>query len=291
MSLPDPADLSAAIGIGGGYLRCTGPVHELVFRAHHLPQLRLVARMGRRGAYLPVSVGPFRRGLGRLVRRQLSAAGWVATRDDRSARFLAGWSGGWRVPDLAACRIGVDRPSLDAGEPGVVGVVLRSLPRSDLGFAAVSMLEEQGLKVRFGVQSNAGRTNDDRQLYAARGVLEGADEFGHLLTSSPRPSVVVAGRLHAALDAIAAGIPTIHIGYERKSAGAFGDLGLGDYVIDAWTGHPGQLVSLVAGLATDPGPYWDRLSSRFERLADQWGQLVEQVSRLVSAPAGQSSLR
>jgi hypothetical protein len=289
MDLPDPGDLDAAIGIGGGYLRCTDPVHELVFRAHHLPQLRLVARMGRKGAYLPVSVGPFRRGLGRTVRRALAATGWVAARDDRTARYLAGWSGGRRVADLAACRIGVDRPALRPGEPGVVGVVLRSLPRSDLGFATVSMLEERGLKVRFGVQSSSGRTNDDRSFYAARGVLDQADDFGHLLDSSPRPSVIVAGRLHAALDAIAAGIPTIHLGYERKSVGAFDDLGLADYVIDAWTGQPGQLADRLVELATDPAPYWERLSTRFDPLANQWSQLSELVGRLVSAPAGPAS--
>jgi polysaccharide pyruvyl transferase WcaK-like protein len=291
MDLPDPADLRAAIGVGGGYLRSADPVHEAVFRAHHLPQLRLIARMGVRGAYLPISVGPFRRGLGRLVRWELASVGWVAARDDRSARYLAGWGGGWRMPDLAACRIGVDRPALQPGEPGVIGVVLRSLPRSDLGFASVSILEERGLKVRYGLQSSSGRTNDDRSLYAAHGVLDEADDFGTMLASSPRPSAILAGRLHAALDAIAAGIPAIHVGYERKSLGAFSDLGLADYVIDAWTGVPGDLADRIVELAADPEPYWERLWNRFDPLADRWAQLVEGVSRLLSAPAARRGWR
>ena len=278
--LPHPADLTAAIGIGGGYLRAADPVHELIFRAHHLPQLRLVAAMEGRGAYLPVSVGPFRRGLGRTVRRRLAAAAWVATRDDRSQRYLTGWAPGHRFPDLAACRLGVDRPPLRVGADGVVAVALRALTGTDLGFEAVSLLEQRGFKLRLGIQSSSGRTNDDGSFYAERGVSADAEDFGAVLTSDPRPAVVVAGRLHAALDAIAAGYPTVHIGYERKSMGAFRDLGLADYVVDAWTGTPDRVVALAGELADDPGPYWKRLEDRFEDLATAWDDLGRMVQDL-----------
>jgi hypothetical protein len=281
VDLPHPGDLTAAIGLGGGYLRSADPAHELIFRAHHLPQLHLVADLGPRGAYLPVSVGPFRRGLGRTVRRALGRAAWVATRDDRSHRYLKGWANGQRLPDLAACRIGVDRPALAPGDDGVVGVALRSLAHSDLGMEAVSILEGRGFKPRFGIQSSSGRTNDDRRFYQAQGVLDRSEDFAHLLDDPPRPRVVVAGRLHAALDAIAAGIPTIHLGYERKSAGAFADLGLDRYLVDAWTGEASELADLVAEVAADPDPYWDRLSSRFDALARSWDELGQRVAALV----------
>lgn len=284
LQLPDPEELTAAIGLGGGYLRSLDPVHELIFRAHHLPQLRLVARMGPRGAYLPVSVGPFRRGLGRLVRRELGSVGWIATRDDRSARYLSGHASPWRVPDLAACRVGVQQPTFEAGEAGVIGVVLRSLGHSDLGFSAVSILEQRGFKPRFGIQSSSGRTNDDRPHYARRGVLNQAEDFGDLLRSGPRPAVILAGRLHAALDAIAAGYPTIHLGYERKSVGAFNDLGLGDYVVDAWSGRADDLADRLAALAADPEPYWERLSGRFDALACAWDDIGSRIAELVTAP-------
>ncbi len=280
LDLPDPADLTAAVGLGGGYLRSADPVHELIFRAHHLPQLRLVAAMGGNGAYLPVSVGPFRRGLGRTVRRQLASVSWVATRDDRSQRYLAGWATAERCPDLAACRLGVDRPSLTPGADGVVAVALRSLPNSTAGFDAVSLLERRGFKIRLGVQSSSGRTNDDRTFYAAHGVLEDAEDFGDLLATEPRPSVVLAGRLHAALAAIAAGYPTVHLGYERKSAGAFADLGLSDYVVDAWTGRADAVADLVGRLVEDPTTYWNRLGDRFDDLERSWKGLVAKVERL-----------
>lgn len=280
LELPDPADLIAAIGLGGGYLRSSDPVHELIFRAHHLPQLRLVATMGPNGAYLPISVGPFRRGLGKTVRRQLSSVSWVATRDDRSQRYLTGWARAQRYPDLAACRIGIDRPELRHGTDGVVAVALRSLLHSNVGSQAVSLLEQRGFKTRFGIQSSSGRTNDDRSFYAEQGTLSGAVDFGTLLSTDPRPSVVLAGRLHAAIEAIAAGYPTVHLGYERKSLGAFTDLGLADYVVDAWTASPELVASLVADLAEDPGPYWDRLADQFDDLERSWRDLGERIQRL-----------
>jgi polysaccharide pyruvyl transferase WcaK-like protein len=282
VELPHGDDLQAAIGIGGGYLRTMDPVHELIFRAHHLPQVRLVASLGAAGAYLPVSVGPFRAGLGRSVRRALASTAWVATRDDRSTRYLAGWASTRRTPDLAACRLGVERPARRAGDPGVVGIVLRSLRQSDLGFAAVSILERRGMKPRYGVQASSGRTNDDRRHYASHGVADLAEDFGALLASDPAPAVILAGRLHAALDAIAAGFPTIHIGYERKSLGAFSDLGLADYVVDAWTGRPETLADQALALAADPEPYWARLETRFDTLAAAWRQLGEQVADVCS---------
>ncbi|MGF1599969.1 MAG: polysaccharide pyruvyl transferase family protein [Acidimicrobiales bacterium] len=285
LDLPRPCDLSAAIGIGGGYLRATTPTTELAVRGHHLPQLRLVATMGRRGAYLPLSVGPFRRGLGRTVRRLLAAPAWVATRDDRSTRYLAGWANTWRLPDLAACRLGVDRPRHRPGDADIIGVILRYLPGSDLGFAAVSMLENRGFKARFGVQSTAGPSDDDRPFYRARGVLDGAEDVGLLLDDvEHRPSVIMAGRLHAALDAIAAGIPTVHLGYGRKSVGTFDDLGLGDWVFDAWTAHPAHVADAVEALAADPGPYWDRLSGRFDHLAASWDRLGASIEALAALP-------
>lgn len=284
VNLPSAADLTAAIGIGGGYLRTVDPMHELIFRAHHLPQLRLIGDLGTNGAYLPVSIGPFRRGLGRLVRRELGRVGWVACRDDRSTRYVSGWANRQRLPDLAACRLGVDRPALRPGEPGVVGVALRSLPHSNLGLSSISILEERGFKTRLGVQSSSGRTNDDRSFYADRDLLDQAEDFGQLLSTPPRPSVILAGRLHAALEAIASGHPTIHLGYERKSFGAYADLGLSEYVVDAWTGEPAALADMVASLAEDPEPYWDRLSDRFDDLAQAWTVLGRQVANACSAP-------
>ena len=281
VDLPEPDSVDAVVGIGGGYLRSGDAMHEAVFRAHHLPQLRLIARAGARGAYLPVSVGPFRRGLGRIVRRELAQVAWIGARDNRTARYLGGHARVRRTPDLAACHLGVTRPRLVPGDPNCVGVALRALRNSSLGPATVEELRRRGFRVQFGVQSSAGRTNDDRSFYRELGVESDAQDFGALIGGDGAgPGVILAGRLHAALAAIAAGRPTIHLGYERKSAGAFADLGLSDYVVDAWTGDPGRLADLVVRLAADPQPYWERLASRFDRLGHEWGRLVDDVATL-----------
>lgn len=282
LDLPDPGDLDAIIGLGGGYLRSSDPAHEVIFRAHHLPQLRLIGQAGARGAYLPVSVGPFRRGLGQTVRRHLHRAAWVAVRDDRSARYLTGHANRLRYPDLAACHIGNTRPPCRPGLDGVIGVALRSLDHSHLGPAVIEQLVERGFKARYGVQSSSGRTNDDRSYYRELGWSADQEDFGVLLDTDPRPSVVVAGRLHAALAAIAAGFPTVHIAYERKSAGAFADLGLSEYAVDAWTGDPSTTTDLVAALADDPQPYWNRLADRFDPLAGAWDELTGRVADVAS---------
>ncbi|MEM7339989.1 MAG: hypothetical protein AAF467_15140 [Actinomycetota bacterium] len=279
--LPAPDDLDAVIGIGGGYLRSNDPVHELVFRAHHLPQLQLIAQLGARGAYLPVSVGPFRRGLGRVVRRTLGEVAWVAVRDDRSARYLGGWARTRRAPDLGACWIGRTRPALAPGDPGVAGIALRALRGTSLGVDTIEALTLRGVKTRFGLQSDHGRTNDDRAFYAAAGITD-AVGFGELLATEPRPGVMLAGRLHAALEAIAAGIPTIHLGYERKSFGAYADLGLPDHVVDPWTTTADDLADRIEALAADPEPYWAALTDRFGALEQSWNDLGEAVHQLVS---------
>ena len=159
---------------------------------------------------------------------------------------------------------------------------LRAIRRSPL-FATVAILEDRGYKLRYGIQASAGRNNDDRQLYARRGVADQAEDFGLVLASEPAPSVILAGRLHAALEAIAAGYPAIHIGYERKSAGAFGDLGLADYTVDAWTGSPEMLADRVQALAADPGPYWDRVGESLDSLALAWHHVRERVAEICLA--------
>jgi Polysaccharide pyruvyl transferase len=65
--------------------------------------------------------------------------------------------------------------------------------------------------------------------------------------------LVIATRLHAAVLAVALGIPTVAVAYERKVAGAFTDLGLERYVVtpdvDSQTLHRAALTA--AGSVAD----------------------------------------
>jgi polysaccharide pyruvyl transferase WcaK-like protein len=64
-----------------------------------------------------------------------------------------------------------------------------------------------------------------------RGPLAGALD-GWLRTVATH-RLVIATRLHAALLAVAVGVPTVAIAYERKVHDAFVDLGLGQFVVGA----------------------------------------------------------
>jgi len=291
VNLPNAQDLTAAIGIGGGYLRCMDPVHEAILRAHHMPQLDLIAAMGSRGAYLPVSIGPFRPRLGKRVRNALGRAAWVCTRDDPSTRYLGARANSVRIPDLAACMIGVERNAPVVGEPGVIGVALRSLHHSSIGLEAIKQLGERGYTIRFGIQSNVGRTNSDDNFYRSQGIGDDLCDFGTMLATAPTPSVVIAGRLHGALEAVASGFPTVHLGYERKSDGAFSDLGLGSWVVDAWGGTATDLVDRVESLVADPSPYWDQLSANVDSLAGSWYRLADMVAGLCGASQAHSVVK
>lgn len=278
VGLPDPKDVSFGFGVGGAYLRSNDRVHELVVRSHQLPQLDLLAELGERSAYLPISIGPFRSGLRERVEDRLRHVGLVAVRDDVSARELSHLPNVVRIPDLAVLSVGHRRPERRTGEQGVIGVAVRALSGSNLGMETGAALAGRGRTVRYGIQSSVGRTNDDTELYASAGVLDGAMDLSDLLDSEPPPSVVIAGRLHAALHSISAGFPTIHIGYERKSWGAYKDLGIDKWVVNAWDTSPEQLMELVDELEREPEAYWASLEASCARIDAERSALIAELA-------------
>ena len=286
VGLPSPDEVEAAFGVGGAYLRTNDLTHEFVLRSHHVQQLDLMSAIGR-SVYLPVSIGPFRPLIRRRVERKLRTVGLVAVRDDVSFAELEHLPNVHRVPDLAVLSVGRNEPGLAARAPGTVAIAVRALKGTDLGVDVGAELTRSGRSVVYGVQSSVGRTNDDTELYERAGGLREARDFGEVLSDNPGPSVVIAGRLHAALAGIAAGIPTIHLGYERKSWGAYRDLGLERWVVNSWTATTEQVLALVEELERDPQQYWDALSNRFEFLQSEWSRLVE----LSSEVAGGSTSR
>ena len=68
-----------------------------------------------------------------------------------------------------------------------------------------------------------------------RRILSRGDLF---LNGASAKRVVVAVRLHAALMALQAGHYVIHLSYERKGFAAFEDLGLKEYVHNAFSFDP-----------------------------------------------------
>ena len=88
---------------------------------------------------------------------------------------------------------------------------------------------------------------------------------------------VVSVRLHGALQAVLAGVPAVHLGYERKSWGAYEDLGLGEYVHDARRFDPASVAAQVRALQADPTPFWSAVAARRPDLVALSDRLTEDL--------------
>ena len=244
-SLDETADL--VVGVGGGYLRAPGGAASAKCALVMVPQLRAAASSRRPSIYLPQSVGPLTGAVGSEIRRRLAGVDSIYMRDDRSICEL-GLPNATRMPDLAILQMSdrgetreVDpvpvlnvRPFRGATLPASVADLRRRLPVVD-GF----------------VQSTVSSNNDIASVAAVepRRTLS-RDEFYAVSGDRPR-RVVVAMRLHCALEALDAGHYVVHLAYERKGFGAFEDLGLGAFVHPVARFDPSGVTRQVAQLLAD----------------------------------------
>jgi polysaccharide pyruvyl transferase WcaK-like protein len=91
---------------------------------------------------------------------------------------------------------------------------------------------------------------------------------------------VVSVRLHGALQSVLAGVPAVHLGYERKSWGAYEDLGLGEYVHDARRFDPEAVAAQVRALQADPTSFWSAVAVRQPDLVAMSDRLTEDLRTL-----------
>jgi polysaccharide pyruvyl transferase WcaK-like protein len=118
--------------------------------------------------------------------------------------------------------------------------------------------------------------------YERLGVAAGGG-LAEMLARPGELSVVVSVRLHGALMAIEAGVPAVHLAYDRKGPAAFGDLGLDDWCFDVRHLDADALRAAVAGLRADPAPYWERLAKHVPALRTQSSQLDELVAQALTS--------
>ncbi|MGY4643711.1 polysaccharide pyruvyl transferase family protein [Cellulomonas sp. URHB0016] len=244
--LADPGAFDVLVGVGGGYLRAGRPRELVTAALVHGPQLWTAA--ARRGpvVYLPQSVGPLRFGTRRAVVRRLGRVGELMVRDDRSLREVAD-ARPVRCPDLALST-GAFVPHHDQRVDPVPVVSVRAV-HGRVPAAVRRLARDVGIHDGY-VQSRVG-ANDDTAATAQtapRRVLA-ADE---LMDAGAGPRrVVVAMRLHAALMALQAGHLVVHLAYERKGFGAFHDLGLPEYVHNAFRCDPHEVRRQLGRLTAD----------------------------------------
>lgn len=265
------ADLIVAVG--GGYLRGGTFSPALKSLGAHFGQLALSARHGTRAVYLSQSVGPFLPGYARLIRRRLGAVRRVFVRDDRSQELLSELPNVTRAPDLAVLEFArkfQDVPRSSTLDGGRVTVVARHLDRPRNYVPLLQSLAERP-QTSFALQSTIGG-NDDT-AFTAKFQNEPAPSLAEVLEQG-NPHIVISTRLHGSMAALLSGHPTIHLSYERKGWGAFEDLGLDEYVLNAREATDLDVWALVEQILADPSGYWAKSATRLEHIENYREQIV-----------------
>jgi polysaccharide pyruvyl transferase WcaK-like protein len=275
----DLTECEAVVAVGGGYLRAVDATSSIGTALNHLPQLALAARAPVPSLYLPQSIGPLRGPVGAAVRRGLRGVDAVCVRDRSSAADLDQAPNVSRVPDLAVLDLAerVDRIE-PVSSGGRVGLVARPVAHA-AGYEdhLRSLADELGDRAVWLVQTTGDRTKSDAVHYERLGV-EASGSLGDMLATREL-SAVVSVRLHGALMTLGAGVPAIHLSYDRKGPTAFGDLGLEDWCIDVRHAEPVGLRTAVEGLLKGraAAAYWDRLDAhkaRLRRASEELDELV-----------------
>ncbi|UUU21787.1 polysaccharide pyruvyl transferase family protein [Streptomyces sp. DSM 40750] len=282
-------EAEALLAVGGGFLRSGRWEEGARTMLAHGGQLRAAAAAARRGIpalYLPASIGPLRGPTGRLLRRWLMDIPSVFVRDDRSLGLLPH---ACRFPDLALLRLA--RTGVAPAEPrqdGPVLVAARSLPgRSGYSDALRSLFHAsagRGDLVPV-AQACVGSNNDDRAFWASTGLTRASvPTLGDALATA-RPAVVVSVRLHGAVTALLAGVPAIHLSYERKGPAAFSDLGLERWLHSARSFDPVRVRAQIDALKADPESYWGQVRRALPRLRAEAARLDVSAARALGLPA------
>ncbi|OII38156.1 hypothetical protein BIU98_14880 [Curtobacterium sp. MMLR14_010] len=132
------------------------------------------------------------------------------------------------------------------------------------------------------VQST-GRGNDDPAFYNDLGFDGIFPTLQQQLLSEARPSVVISVRLHGSLQSLRAGVPTIHLSYERKGWGAFEDLGLSEYVHNARNFSAERVAEQALNLRETSAAYWRAVAGREGQLEQSSRLIVERIQSALAA--------
>jgi polysaccharide pyruvyl transferase WcaK-like protein len=291
--LAEGADLIVAVG--GGYLRGGHLAESIKSAGAHLGQMRLARRYGHKMLYLPQSIGPFRGLYLRVIRQLLSKVRYVFVRDERSMQELIGLPNVYRMPDLAVLELAqstevlpdaVEEPSNSDAPQNRPVLVVRELrkPRNYYRF-----LQEAKDSARFewAIQASGGGNNDIpiTQRYASS-----QPRMMPEILEDPTRRVVVSTRLHGALSSLIAGFPAIHLSYERKGWGAFEDLGLDGFVLNARDASLRDVQTLIAELSKDQAGYWKKIDESRLKIASMQERLTQSIRMTVGSSIAPSSV-
>lgn len=263
------------VAVGGGYLRAGTCVNRAGTLINHAPQLLFAAHSRVPAFYMPQSVGPLRGATGRFVRRQLHRVSELHLRDDRSLAEVGASPHIHRTPDLAVLQLADEwghlSPRSSDGSAVLVARRIEDAPEYGPRLHALSRLLDGA---RWAVQAEGEGSKSDRAFYTQDLDVHPAGRL-HALLDEPGP--VVSVRLHGALQAMLLGVPAIHLGYERKSWGAYEDLGLHEWLHPARSFDPSLVARQVRRLQQDPEPFWQAVAEAVPRLRQQSQKLTKSL--------------
>ncbi|WP_010533406.1 polysaccharide pyruvyl transferase family protein [Brachybacterium squillarum] len=190
----------------------------------------------------PQTIGPFATRRGRaLARRTLRRSALVIARDPRSAEAATELG---RAPDLTAADLVF---AIDPPEPGpdrdvlvnVSGLLWTENPHVDAaGYRRAIRETVQGLRAEGREVALLAHVlesdNPDNDVPAVRALREELGEDLEIIVPTDLDSVrgaiaganlVIASRMHACLNALSVGVPTIPLAYSRKFAPLLGSVG------------------------------------------------------------------
>jgi hypothetical protein len=283
-TLGELQEASAIVGVGGGYLRTGTAVSALGTLLNHLPQLAVASVAPGPTIYLPQSIGPLKGLVGHWVKEYLRDIDLIWARDDSTVAELVDLTTVRRAPDLAVLNVAELQPPLRTGGGGPVVLVARRLDRAGELESRLRELVTCLPTVLWAVQAEGPGSKHDGVFYRHLDV-EAAGNLSEVLDQQSC-GVVVSVRLHGALQALAAGVPAIHLSYQRKGWAAYADLGLEEYVHDARKFNPIAVAKQALQLRSDPSSFWERMTSRYDTLRDVSVQLDRSIAAMVARSGG-----
>jgi polysaccharide pyruvyl transferase WcaK-like protein len=253
-------------GVGGGYLRASSKSEGWKSFIAHGSQIFMSTIGGHsRRIYFPQSVGPFdtRPGkmLASLVRRHVER---IFLRDDKSVLELK-HSGSTRTGDLVVLEIArnamagtLRRPKTASKQVYLVFRDLQGKPYRDAYLQRIRALMALLPDAMLAVQAR-GRGNSDDVFYREHLGVNDAVLLKDVLAAGN--GIVVSVRLHGSLESILAGVPSVHLAYERKGRAAFADLGLEEFAFHVSEFDPQAIADAVQSIVLDEERYWTRIES------------------------------
>ncbi|QXQ09639.1 polysaccharide pyruvyl transferase family protein [Paeniglutamicibacter sp. Y32M11] len=265
------------LGVGGGYMRGGTLIEAIKYVGAHFGQLRIAARHGSRSILLPQSIGPFRGPLKQIIGSRLSKIDTIYLRDERSINDLHKLQNILRGSDLAVMELARSIEEIPEPVDNRPVIIARHLAGKNKKYGI--LLRDLAKDKRYGwaVQSR-GRGNNDGPLTDALSEST-APNLAELLAAK-KAGVIVSTRLHGSMAALLAGVPTVHLSYERKGWGAFSDLGLDRYVLNARNTTLAEVNTLVDEIQNDQTAYWKRVLAARGMISKREIELIHNLRRV-----------